>query len=173
MLSKLIVRITLQHIHVSNLVVHMKLKQCYTPIISQFKNIRDGVPGGLHRLRVWLLVSVQVMISGSWDRTLYLAPCWVWSLLKILSFALPLPLPAVHTCACSLSLLKKIKYIHIHTHILGINLIGNLWDIYEEHYKLLLKELKTRSALVWILTPNKLCYFAMIFTFSKFQFLHV
>lgn len=29
-------------------------------------------------------LSIQVMISGLWDQTPWWAPCWVWSLLKIL-----------------------------------------------------------------------------------------
>jgi len=43
------------------------------------------------------------MISGWWDRAPYRAPCWAWSLLKILS--LPLPLPS----SLSPSLKKKEK----------------------------------------------------------------
>ena len=48
------------------------------------KSIREA-PGWLSQLGVWLLILLQVMISGSWDR----APCWtlcsVGSLLEILS----------------------------------------------------------------------------------------
>ena len=51
-----------------------------------------GVPGWLIQLNVQFLVSVWVMISGSWGQ----APCealrWMWSLLEILSLPLPLPL---------------------------------------------------------------------------------
>ena len=47
-----------------------------------------GVPGWLGQLSIWLLISVQVMILGSWDQAPRQAP--VWSLLVPLPLLLPL-----------------------------------------------------------------------------------
>ena len=72
----------------------------------------DRGPWVVQSLNIWLLILAEVMISGLWDWVLCQGPCWVWSLLKILSLILPLPL---HTCSCacthicSLSLSKKWK----------------------------------------------------------------
>ena len=64
-----------------------------------------GTPGWHSQLSIKLLISAQVMISGSWDQDLCWTLCWVWSLLGILSLPLPLPLPS----PLSLSLKKNYK----------------------------------------------------------------
>ena len=40
------------------------------------------MPGWLSRLSIWLLISAQVLISGSSIQASCWAPCWVWSRLK-------------------------------------------------------------------------------------------
>ena len=63
-------------------------------------------PDWLSQLSVGLLISAQVMISGSRDQAPCWTPYWAQSLLKILSLSLPLTLPLL-TIVCALSL--KIK----------------------------------------------------------------
>ena len=46
-------------------------------------------------------------LTGSWDWALHRAPCWKWSLVRILS--LPLALPLLHKCAFWLSTTTKQK----------------------------------------------------------------
>ena len=41
-----------------------------------------GVPEWIRRLSVQLLISGQVLTSGSWVQALHWAPCWMWSLFK-------------------------------------------------------------------------------------------
>ena len=72
-------------------------------LLSFVKEICAGAPGWLSQVSIWLLISVPVMIPGSWDWAPCRASYWVWSLLKILSFPLPLLLP--HTL--SLSQIKR------------------------------------------------------------------
>ena len=57
------------------------------------KSLLKGVPGWLHGLSIQLLTLAQVMISGSWDGALSLAPGSVQSVLDILSLSLCPPLP--------------------------------------------------------------------------------
>ena len=58
------------------------------------KKLPMGAPGWLSWLSVWLLISAQVMISGSWDRAPHRALPWAWTLLGILSLP-PSPFPPV------------------------------------------------------------------------------
>ena len=73
-----------------------------------------GAPGWCSKLSIWLLISAQLMISGSWDWALHWALSWAQSLLKILSPSPSVP-PLPHSWAHSLflslclSLLKKEK----------------------------------------------------------------
>ena len=69
------------------------------------KNKWVGAPGWLSWLSIQLLISVQVMISPSWDGAPGCALCWAWSLLKILFLC---PSPAC-TYALSHSLSKEKK----------------------------------------------------------------
>ena len=69
------------------------------------------VPGWLRPLNYGLLISPQVMISGSWDRAPYWALLWALSLLKILSPSVPLSLPSLLVCVLSLSLSLKKPHI--------------------------------------------------------------
>ena len=55
------------------------------------------------QLSVWLLISVQIIISGSWDPAQYWAPHWAWNLPPLLP-----PLPPLSAWFLFLSL-KKIK----------------------------------------------------------------
>ena len=64
--------------------------------------------GWLSWLSVQLLISAWGMIPGSWDWALCWAPCWVWSLLGILSFSPSAPHPT-YMLSVSLSLKKKKK----------------------------------------------------------------
>ena len=58
------------------------------------KSIYEGAPGWHSQLSIWLLVSAQVMIAGSWYRGLH-AQCGVC---VIVSLPLPLPFPPLtHT----------------------------------------------------------------------------
>ena len=54
-------------------------------ILILFLKIFFGAHGWFSQLRVWLLISAQVMIPGSWDWALCWATWWAWRLLKILS----------------------------------------------------------------------------------------
>ena len=59
-----------------------------------------GAPGWLSCLSGQLLISAQVMISGSWDQAPYGGPHWMWSVLKILRLSLSLfhsPRPHIHS----------------------------------------------------------------------------
>ena len=42
---------------------------------TMFVKIEKGVPGWLSQLTIWLLILIQVMISGLWDGTPLWAPC--------------------------------------------------------------------------------------------------
>ena len=55
---------------------------------------------------VRLLISAQVMALGLWNQAPCQAPCWVWSLIKILSLCPSAPLPGL-----PLSLFKKKKKV--------------------------------------------------------------
>ena len=72
-----------------------------------FKNFQAGGTWGLSQLSIQLLVSAQVVISGSWDWP-HGAPCSVRSLLEF-SLPLPLPLPPMHTFSLSLSEIGTFK----------------------------------------------------------------
>ena len=66
-----------------------------------------GVPGWLSRLSDWLLISVQVMILGSWDRAQRRAPHSVGSLFQdSLSPAAP-PRCVLSHLTCSLFKINK------------------------------------------------------------------
>ena len=67
-----------------------------------FKPTSTGAPGWLSQPSIQLLVSALVMTSR--NRAPREAPCWEWSLLKILSLPLPPPLPLALT---PFSALKK------------------------------------------------------------------
>ena len=73
--------------------------------ISGLSMTACGALGWLSGLNIWLLISAQVMIAGSWDWAPSQPPCWAWKLHKIL--CLPFPLPLSHSCSCSLSKKKK------------------------------------------------------------------
>ena len=61
---------------------------------TTFQKMMFGVPGCLSQLSNWLLISAQVMHDLRVVRSSPMwAPCWVWSLLKILSLPAPPPLP--------------------------------------------------------------------------------
>ena len=81
-----------------------------------YEVLLGGGPGWLSWLSIRLLVSAQVMISGSCDWALHQAPCSVESLLEVLSPPLPLPIllpslpPSVHSYAYFLSLSQKIFF---------------------------------------------------------------
>ena len=61
--------------------------------------------GELSRLSIWLLISAQVVISGSWNQTPHRALCSAWSLL------IPLPLLLL---MCSL-------YLYLYLYLSKIN----------------------------------------------------
>ena len=78
-----------------------QLALCVVFWFCLFKAVGAKAPGWLSWLSDWLLISAQVMISGSCDG----APCWApssaWSLLEIPR--LPLPTTSwVHVCFLSL-----------------------------------------------------------------------
>ena len=65
-----------------------------------------GAPGWLSWISIRLLISAQVIISGSWDLALCQAPHSARSLLDILSLSLPLclsPLPTLSLLSLSLN----------------------------------------------------------------------
>lgn len=68
------------------------------------KNIL-GEPEWLSWMNVYLLILVQVMMPGSWDRALHRALRWAWRLLGLLSFSFPpsAPLPHLHMHTFSFS----------------------------------------------------------------------
>ena len=66
-------------------------------------------PGWLSQLGIWLLISVQVMISRSWDEVLSQALHVGWSLLNIFSLPLHLLLPCSCSSALALSFILKTK----------------------------------------------------------------
>ena len=81
------------------------------PLSVKTLYVVTGAPGWLHRLAVRLLISAQVMVSGSWDWAPSWALCWTLSLLEMLSFPLPLPpAPCVHTHMLSFSKINKIFF---------------------------------------------------------------
>ena len=57
----------------------------------------DGSPGGLSQLRIQLMISAWVLISGSWDGAPCQAPCSAGSLLETLPLPLPLALVLAHS----------------------------------------------------------------------------
>lgn len=62
-----------------------------------FKNPKDGVPGWLSRLSIQLLVSPQVVISGSWDGAQHRTPCLALTVCVLVCVC-------VRACALSLTL---------------------------------------------------------------------
>ena len=62
-----------EYYNIKDLLFDLKPKCIY----YLFKNLSFGVPGWLSLLSVGLLISAQVMISGSWDQALHWAPCSV------------------------------------------------------------------------------------------------
>ena len=75
---------------------------CQPGNASLILKVSPGAPGWPSRLSIWLFISAQVMISGSWDQAL----CWAqWDVCSRFS---PSPSASPH-CVLSLSKNKYIK----------------------------------------------------------------
>ena len=81
-------------------------------LFKAFRKPSQGTPGCLNGLRIWLLISAQVMISPLWDETEpHIRLCTESGACLRFSLSLPLPLSPTYMLSLSLSL-SKIKHIH-------------------------------------------------------------
>ena len=79
---------------------------------GNIKTTNWGTSGWLSQLGIWLWISAQVVILGTWDWAPHGALCWVWSLLRVLSLTPSPSVPPLHSLSRALSLSLKKKKSH-------------------------------------------------------------